>query len=176
MQSRWHGNTTYRRQLLREMLAQTVILLSLAASLLLLSPPPHSPQIRWYDARTEPFLPSSPPSSLRRRTPTQSSRQCEKTGMWPCMSYTRLICRLMGNVLFSRSRRGDRFKSWSEITFSFFSLFPLLTEKQGVFTLPTYFTATPPPPPPPHSASPLSDKRGEPLISPPHTPSLSLVT
>lgn len=169
MQSRWHENTTYRRQLFRDILAQTAILLSFPASLLLLSPPPpHTPHKS--DDMLHTLSPSSrlPLSSLHRQTPTQRSRHCGSTGMWPCMSYRRLICHLMGNVLFSRSRRGDRFKSWSEITFSFFSLFPPLTEEHGVFTLPTDFTATPPPP---HSASLLSDKGGGgSLISPPTHP------
>lgn len=75
----------------------------------------------------------------------------------------------MGNVLFSRSRGGDRFKSWSEITFSFFSLFPLLTETDGVFTLPTFYCHSPPSPLP-HLACPLSDKPEEPLISAPTNP------
>lgn len=89
-----------------------------------------------------------PMSSLCRWTPTQPSQHCKTTRMWPCMSYMRLICCLMGNMLFSRSCRGHRFKRSSELTFSFFSLFPLLTEKHSLFTLPTYFTATPPPPTP----------------------------
>lgn len=70
--------------------------------------PSHTPQqIKWYDACAKPFFPSSPVIPPR-WTPTQASRQCKRTGMWPCMCYTRLICSLMGNVLLSRSWRGGR--------------------------------------------------------------------
>lgn len=138
MQSWWRGNTAYRSQLFGETSAQTAILLSLPASLLLLSLPRHFPQIRWCDARSEPFLLPSSPVVPPARTPTQASHHSKRSGMWPCMSYTRLICFLMGNVLFSRSRREQRFKRWSEIRFSFFSVFPLLTEEYSVFTLPTF--------------------------------------
>lgn len=157
-------------------IAYTPGIFIIALSLSLSSPRLPTNQMTWCTHWALP--PVSPYHPSCRRTPTQTSRHCERTEM--CMSYTRLICRLMGNVLFSRSHRGDRFKSWREITCSFFSLFPLLKEEHCVFTLPTYFTAPPKPPRPttphhttplpPHSAPLLSDKRGEPFICPPTYP------
>lgn len=81
--------------------------------------------------------------------------------------------------MFSGSRREDRFKSWSEITFSVFPFFPpVLTEAHEVFTLPTYFT--PHPITSPTAAASLlpflckAISSGEPIIFPQHTPALSL--
>lgn len=91
--------------------------------------PRHFPQIRWCGAHSESFLLLSSPVIPPNWTPTQPSHRSERSGMWPCMSYMRLICLLTGNVLFSRSQGEERFKRRSEIRFSFVSIFPLLTEE-----------------------------------------------
>ena len=73
MKSRWHRNTTYRRQLFREMLAQKLILLSLPASLLLLFPPLFpTNQMIWCMHRALPpvFLCHPSPARLPHRLPS----------------------------------------------------------------------------------------------------------
>lgn len=76
--------------------------------------------------------------SLSQQTFYGAFAQHQKTGMWLCMSCTRLISLVMGNLL--KVSRGERFKSWSEITFSLF----FSTADRGTWSiLPVDFTPHP---------------------------------